>query len=56
MCIEWSDHINYIDIVETINIWVQNKDILEVEYVLPSMSYRTKSFYFCKGTEFRIPF
>lgn len=42
-------------IVNTISDLVKSGDLVEVEYVLPSMDYRAKSMYFPKGTEVRIP-
>lgn len=35
-----------------LNKLIKDKDILELEYILPDMSYRLKSIYFPKGTEF----
>jgi len=33
---------------------VQNGDLIELEYVVPTMDYRCKSLYFPKGTELRV--
>ena len=38
------DYLNYLDEM------VKDKEIVEVEYILPSMEYRIKSFYLPKGT------
>lgn len=43
------------DIVETINQMITNGDIVEVEYVLPHLNYRIKSFLLPKGTEIISP-
>lgn len=34
---------------------VTSKDIVEIEYILPTMRYRIKSLYFCKDTVVRVP-
>lgn len=39
------------DLVQTIECLVQNGRIVEVEYVLPNISYRIKSFLLPKGTQ-----
>jgi hypothetical protein len=39
------------DVTDAINRLVKSEDIVEVEYVLPTMSYRAKSIYFPKGTK-----
>lgn len=44
----------FIDIVVFINDLVKEGEIVEVEYELPSMSYRAKSLYFPKGTTIRL--
>lgn len=41
--------------VGLINELVLQGEIVEVEYVLPTMTYRIKSLYFPKGTEVTIP-
>ena len=40
-----------VDIINVINDLVKEGEVVEVEYVLPSMAYRVKSLYFPKGTE-----
>ena len=42
-------------VIATIDNWVRNGDIIEVEYILPSMTYRVKSLYFVKGTTIKLP-
>lgn len=37
--------------IESINHLVKKGELVEVEYVLPTMTYRVKSLYFPKGTE-----
>ncbi len=38
--------------VKTIEELVSSKEIVELDYILPSMNYRVKSLYFPKGTVF----
>ena len=38
-------------ISDVLNELTTSKDIVEVEYVLPTMPYRIKSLYFPKGTQ-----
>lgn len=42
------------NMVELLQELVNEKQIIEVAYVLPSMSYREKSFYLPSGTETKI--
>jgi hypothetical protein len=39
------------DITQAIERLVRDEEVVELEYVLPEMSYRTKSLYFPKGTK-----
>jgi len=45
---EWRKPFN---LVETMNEFVKNGDIIEVEYTLGIMDYRVKSLYFRKDTQ-----
>lgn len=42
------------NVVDIINAMVKEGELVEVEYVLPTMVYRVKSVYFPKGTIVRI--
>jgi len=42
------------DIPELLNEMVKEGQIMEIEYVLPEMNWRVKSFYLPAGTEARI--
>jgi len=42
--------IDFTNLMPTIDELVANGDLIEIEYSLPSMPYRIKSFYFPKGT------
>lgn len=42
------------DVLESLNFLVDQKQLVEIEYVLPTMSYRVKSLYFPKGTKVRV--
>jgi hypothetical protein len=44
------------DPVNILNQMVKDKEIVEVEYVLPNMEYRVKSLYFPKGTTVPLQF
>jgi hypothetical protein len=41
-------------IVNTLNDLVSEQEVVEVEYVLPTMTYRVKSLYFPKGTKVKL--
>jgi len=41
-------------VLDTLTKMAEAGDIIEVEYILPSMKYRVKSFYLPKDTELRI--
>lgn len=40
-----------LDFVECLDILIAEKKIVEVQYVLPTMSYRVKSMFFPAGTQ-----
>lgn len=42
------------DYLHCLKEMVDNEDLVEVEYVLPNMKYRTKSFYLPKDTQVEI--
>lgn len=46
--------INIEQIFVALDDLVREKEVVEVEYVLPAMNYRTKSMYFPKGTEINV--
>lgn len=45
--------VNHEELVSELAQLVLNKEIVELEYILPQMDYRIKSIYFPKGTTFK---
>jgi hypothetical protein len=41
-------------ILETLQVMIDNEEVLEVEYTLPSMPWRVKSFLLPKGTSIQL--
>lgn len=54
LMIERLGTISEMDFMEAIDCAVVKKQIVEVEYVTPSMNYRIKSLYFPAGTEITV--
>lgn len=46
--------IDSVEVVKVINDLVKQGEIIEIEYTLPNMDYRIKSFYLPKGTHIEI--
>uniref|UniRef100_A0A6M3L8D9 Uncharacterized protein n=1 Tax=viral metagenome TaxID=1070528 RepID=A0A6M3L8D9_9ZZZZ len=49
-----SDVLIHTDVVKVIEELMEQGEMIEIDYVLPSMEYRIKSFYLPKGTSISI--